>query len=452
LSEALADLSTRNHLHLDNVRALLGIDQLARSLADALSGEYAMGDAQPQESVAWQSAFELSRSFAFGMRCNLRRLCRAGLSTVLLRLFQHRQVDFLLRPFVSVRRLSDCWIELHAAFLHCESADLLRQPLVSRRNDEGRGEESSLEREYIHLLLVELLNVGQLSPYDAFWVSRQIPRWRTVLSLQSQDARAPVQPAEHRFVFDLDNAEGLVRPARSSTGNHRYLDLAPMLALIRDEIALLRDPAGPLDDSAPIRRGRQLKLLRKVHAICQPNLERVIRRGDRLPVVSALKVIVGLPHITRMLRHERRKNERGVVTVPAAEADEQNCERNDPGPTFGLRSRRQAGARGGKRRIRRAAPGVAAQGLQRVRLQIAWKDREPEPSAAGHPARVSRRRQSALDVGCRASFQETNRRRVDIGVEYVGEILCTLTEPIPRPDEGSRTRRAGSARPLSSGS
>ena len=48
LSEALADLSTRNHLHLDNVRALLGIDQLARSLADALSVDYAMGDAQPQ--------------------------------------------------------------------------------------------------------------------------------------------------------------------------------------------------------------------------------------------------------------------------------------------------------------------------------------------------------------------------------------------------------------------
>jgi hypothetical protein len=169
-------------------------------------------------------------------------------------------------------------------------------------------------------LLVELLNVGQLSPYDAFWVSRQIPRWRTVLSLQSHDARVSVEPAEHRFVVDFDNTEGLVRPARSLTGNHRYLDLAPMLALIRDEIAPLREPAGPLDDSAPIRRGRQLKLLRKVQAICQLSPERVIRRGDRLPVASTVKVIVGLPRITRMLRHEKRKRT-SMASSPMPEAE-----------------------------------------------------------------------------------------------------------------------------------
>src|SRR5204862_3373130 len=112
-------------------------------------------------------------------------------------LVQHRQVDFLLRPFVSETWLPECWIELHAAYLHAESAGLLRQPLLSRGNDTGRDDESSLEREYIHLLLVDLLNAGQLSPYDAFWVNRQIPRWRAVLSLQSQDPRAPLDPAAH---------------------------------------------------------------------------------------------------------------------------------------------------------------------------------------------------------------------------------------------------------------
>ena len=357
LSEALADLSTRNHLRLDNVRALLGIDQLARSLAGALTVEYAMGDAQAQESVAWQSAFELSRSFAEAFERALRYLRDEKpprgrteyLSTVLLRLFQHRQVDFLLRPYVSVPRVSDCWIEVHAAYLHAESAGLLRQPLVSRRNDEVRGDESSLEREYIHLLLVELLNIGQLSPYDAFWVSQQIPRWRAVLALQSQDARAPVESAEHRFVVDLDNAEGLVRPARSSTGNHRYLDLAPMLALIREEIARLRDPAGPLDNSAPIRRGRQLKLLRKVNAICQPSLERVNRRGDRLTAASTVKAIVGLPHITPdVAAREAQENQRGVIADACSRSRHQRRHgRNYPGCTFGLRFRQQPGPGGG---------------------------------------------------------------------------------------------------------
>jgi hypothetical protein len=236
-------------------------------------------------------------------------------STLLLRLFQHRQVEFMLRPFVSERSLPDCWVELHAAYVHAEIAGLLAQPMVARRSDEARGDESTLEREFIHVLLIELLNVGQLSPYDAFWVSRQIPRWCAVLSLRRERVHTPDEPLEHCFVVDLGNAEGLMRPARTPTGTRLYLDPAPMLELLREEIAALRDPAGPLDRSAPIRRGRQLKLLRKIHAICQPKLERIDRRGDRLPMVSTVKAIVGLPDITRMLRHEKRGSAKGASSA-----------------------------------------------------------------------------------------------------------------------------------------
>ncbi len=334
LSEALADLATRTHPNVDQLRALLGIDQLARSLADALLVDYAAGGEQPQESDAWQSAFELSQSFARAFEHALQYLRDDGpprawpehISTVLLRLFQHRQVEFLLRPFVSEQSLPDCWTELNGAYLYAESVGLLNQPLVSRRTDDARGDESTLEREYIHLLLMELLNVGQLSPYDAFWVSRQIPRWRNVLSLQGEDAHKPVEGVEHCFVLDLGNAEGLVRPARSTSGKHRYLDPSPMLALVKDEIASLRDPADPLDRSAPIRRGRQIKLLRKVHAICTPNLQRIGRRGDRLPGTSTVKAIVGLPHITRMLRHEKRKRTKAALpSMPEADAGASNA-------------------------------------------------------------------------------------------------------------------------------
>ncbi len=350
LSEALSDLARRAHPNVDQVRALLGIDQLARSLADALLVDYSVGgSAQPHDSDAWQAAFELSQSFAQAFEHALKylrdenppRVPPEYLSTVLLRLFQHRQVEFLLRPFVSERSLPDCWVELHTAYLHAEAAGLLAQPLVSRRSDEARGDESTLEREFIHVLLMELLNVGQLSPYDAFWVSRQIPRWRAVLSLQGERVRAAGEPIEHCFVVDLGNAEGLVRPARSPTGTHRYLDPAPMLALLKDEIAALRDPAGPLDHSAPIRRGRQLKLLRKVHAICQPKLERIDRRGDRLPMVSTVKAIVGLPHITRMLRHEKRRRTNAASSA-VPEADGPHGRRpHHPGHIHGLAVRRR---------------------------------------------------------------------------------------------------------------
>ena len=395
LSQALSDLARRTHANVDQVRALLGIDQLARSLADALLVDYSIGgSSQPHDSAAWQAAFELSRSFARAFEHALRylrgenppRVPPEYLSTLLLRLFQHRQVEFLLRPFVSEGSLPDCWVELHAAYVHAEIAGLLAQPLVCRRNDEARGDESTLEREFIHLLLMELLNVGQLSPYDAFWVSRQIPRWGAVLSLRRERVHTPDELLEHCFVVDLGNAEGLVRPARAPTGTRLYLDPAPMLALLRDEIAALRDPAGPLDRSAPIRRGRQLKLLRKIHAICQPKLERIDRRGDRLPMVSTVKAIVGLPHITRMLRHEKRGS------VDAA-SDEYGV----PHQEWQLKDRSASGCRlrGKIANPNRVLPGTL----------IAFRERD-----GVHWTLVIVRR-----------LRKRIGDRIDIGVEYIGQ-------------------------------
>ena len=146
---------------------------------------------------------------------------------------------------------------------------LLNQPLVSRRNDEARGEESTLEREYIHLLLMESAErrpavalrrvLGE--PTDSALAQRAV-------AAIGQDARRAGRA--HRTSLCRRSRQR----RRDSCGRQgrrrvrsRYLDPAPMLALIKDEIASLRDPADPLDHSAPIRRGRQLKLLRKVYAI-----------------------------------------------------------------------------------------------------------------------------------------------------------------------------------------
>ena len=331
VSEALSDIVTRNHPSLGQLRALLALDQLARSLGDALLIDYATGSAPSPslEPSSWQSAFALCRSFGQAFGHALRHIrddrpSRGGreyLTTVLLRLFQHRQVEFLLRPFISEHSIPDCWSELHGAYRYAESAGMLFQPLESRRGDEERGEESTLEREYIHILLMELLNGGHLSPYEAFWVSRQIPRWHAVLSLQLEHACAAPERADQRFVVDLDSAEGLVRPSRSPAGTHRYLDPAPMLALIHDEIASLRDPARPVDSSSPFRRGRQLKLLRNLNAICLPKPAPINRRGERLPLVSTVEAIVGLSQITRRLGQEKRKKA-AVAASALPEVDE----------------------------------------------------------------------------------------------------------------------------------
>ncbi len=316
VSETLSALTTRNHLTLGQFRALLALDQLARGLGDALLVDYLTGGVQSQslETNAWQSAHALSRSFGQAFECALRQIqdgetargWREHVTTVLLRLFQHRQVEFLLRPFTSEHSIPDGWAGLHRAYRFAESIGARHHPLVSRRSHEECGEASTLEREYIHVLLLQLLNGGHLSPYEAFWLNRKIPRWCAVLSLQAEPALAVADCAEHRFVVDLDSAAGLAWPSRSPAGAPRFLDPAPMLALIGDEIAALGDPARPAERASPLRRARQLKLLGTIATNCRRKAAPVDRRGARLPAVSTVEAVVGLSQITRLLRHERR--------------------------------------------------------------------------------------------------------------------------------------------------
>jgi hypothetical protein len=331
VSEVLSTLMTRDPLRLGQFRALLALDQLARGLGDALLSDYATGrpSSPSPETNAWQSACALSRSFGQAFERALRHIreeepargWREHIVTVLLRLFQHRQVEFLLQPFTTEHSIHDCWIGLHGAYLYAESAGALSQPLMSRRCHEECGEASTLEREYIHVLLLQFLNGGHLSPYEAFWLNRQIPRWCGVLSLRPDCADAVVGCEDHRFVVDLDSAAGLARPSRSPAGTLRYLDPAPMLALIRDEIASLRDPARPADRLSPLRRSRQLKLLGTVGMNCLPKPAPIRRRGARLPATSTVEAVVGLARITRMLHHEmRRKTVADPSALPGVEA------------------------------------------------------------------------------------------------------------------------------------
>jgi len=165
VSEALSALAARNNLTLGQFRALLALDQLARGLGDALLVDYLTGGAQAQSLAtnAWQSAHALSRSFGQAFECALRQIqdgessrgWREHLTTVLLRLFQHRQMELLLQPFAAEHSDLDYLAGLHRAHRFAESIGAQRHPLISRRCHEECGEASTLEREYIHALLLQ---------------------------------------------------------------------------------------------------------------------------------------------------------------------------------------------------------------------------------------------------------------------------------------------------------
>ncbi len=78
---------------------------------------------------------------------------REHLPFVVLRLFQHRQIELTLRPFVDERSTRFPWKELHEVYRFAQSRELLHDNLPINRRYSASALDTTLEREYIHVLL-----------------------------------------------------------------------------------------------------------------------------------------------------------------------------------------------------------------------------------------------------------------------------------------------------------
>ena len=307
--ETLADPMIRGEPSLDRLQALLTLDERARTLIDALLFNDAVIDPQspPLGPQSWQAAFELCRSlgrvhtrFLGSMRNSARfKGWREYLPFVVLRLFQHRQVELTLRPFVDERSTRFAWKELHEVYRFAQSRELLHDNLPVNRRYSASVVDTTPEREYIHVLLQDLLNGGHFPVHDALWINQNLPRWSGTLVVESDTGRS----AKPRFVVDLDGEAGLARSGPDSGGSGLFLDTTTFLTLIRDRIATLREDPGRPSEGSKTGPRRQLKLLRKLGDLCSPERHVIERRGERKPVALTVEVAVGLPQILRTMRN-----------------------------------------------------------------------------------------------------------------------------------------------------
>jgi cyclic-di-GMP-binding protein len=303
----LAGLPGRGHPGIDQLQAVLALDQRARTLVDALLVNYVAGDAKPPnlERASWQGAFELCRSFGqvYGQllrsvrdRQHYRRW-RGCMPAVVLRLFQHRQIELLLRPFVDERSSRFPWREVHEAYEYARAQGLLHQPLEVTRCRAGGNAETTLEREYVHVLLQDLSNRAQFSPHEAFWVVQGIPRLAAAVTLLRDGTR----DGDEGLVVDLNSDAGVARSTPRLAGARLGVDITPALTAIRDDVASLRDQSDSPNDLAARARSRQLKLLRKVSVAFAPRAPPVARRGERRSAALTVELIVGLAQIVGTL-------------------------------------------------------------------------------------------------------------------------------------------------------
>ncbi len=322
ISEVLDDLVVLRDPGRDQLRALLALDQRVHPLRDALLVNYATRNAQsrPLEKRYWRSVADLSHSFAAAFEHFLRKIrdepntraWREYAPLATMRLFKHRQVDFLLRPLLPVSSNPDGWGELHEAYRYAQAEGFLHQSVTVPGSGEESPQGATLESQYIRVLLLDAMNDGQFSPYDAFWLSRFLPRWCEAVSLRPGSGG---DGDGRHLIVDLDSAEGLKRASAGVPENALALDPSPLLALIGAEIESLSDLHYQTSVPSPFGRARQARLLRKVAANYMPRPKRVSRRGERKPLTSSVKVIVGLGPIMRMLRYEETRKYAAMPTV-----------------------------------------------------------------------------------------------------------------------------------------
>jgi hypothetical protein len=166
---------------------------------------------------------------------------------------------------------------------------------------------------------------------------------------------------------------------------------------------------------------RQVKLLRKVGNSYSPQPPRVNRRGERKPVSSSVKAVVGLGHIVKMLRHEEKKK---LATAPLLPEVEEITITVTGGYT-------QSSAESVNTEGPNAAPSGHEFGVQHHLWQLNDK------SASGCRLRAPSQDASRVVPGTLVAIRDDEsmrwslvvvRRiktrigdRVDIGVEYVGQ-------------------------------
>ncbi len=429
ICEALGDIVMEKELCREQLRALLALDQRARALASALLVNYGARSAQakPFERRYWRAAIELSRAFASTLEYFLRymrnepaaRTWREYAPAVVLRLFRHRQIDFLLRPFLNDAPCPETWAELHSAYQFAQVQGWAHHP-IPEKGERETDTPPTLQKEYIHILLLDLLNGGQFSPYDGFWLSRWIPHWTHAVSLRAELADGTAE-TDH-FVLDLDSAEGLKRVSAGPPVNALYLDATPLLASIESEIHSLRDPLHAARIASSFGSARQVKLLRKAASSYSPQPPRVNRRGERKPAASSVKAVIGLGQIMKMLRYEEKKKA-SAAAVAVPEVEEITITVTGGYTQSAIESACPDGSRG--------APSGHEFGVQHHLWQV--KDK----SASGCRLRAPSADASRVVPGTLVAIRDDEtmrwslvvvRRvktrigdRVDIGVEYVGQ-------------------------------
>jgi cyclic-di-GMP-binding protein len=288
------------------LEAVFCVDRFADPLRKHLTAQYLEhGNRSTRvESQLWQSLFDLTQGFLLCYQAFAREVSdhaqsnkwQSLLPELIARQVMHHGLDAKIRLFRYEQWIPAKWSDLHSLFQMACSAQIERQP-IAVLPEAGL---STIEQEYLRVLVLQLMNSGNLTPRHLEWVAEQLSEWCAPLRLSIEASTVTT------FYVDLASRAGLKRrPTQPLEGRVLFLDTRPLHSVLMQNVVMLDQKVrnNPLSDRTP-RRADQLNLLSKLASQVDPEFKPFTRRGERTSAEGNVDAIIGFVKIAGFLRDE----------------------------------------------------------------------------------------------------------------------------------------------------
>ncbi|TMH15258.1 MAG: hypothetical protein E6H68_09205 [Betaproteobacteria bacterium] len=288
------------------LEAVFHLDVQTEALRSSLTAQYLEHGSRSTrvESQLWQALFDLTQGFLLCYQAFEREISRYPqnnkwqllLPQLIARQIMHQGLDAKIRLYRYEQWIPARWVDLHAHFQVACTAQIERKPVAVLAG----GVLTTIEQEYLRVLLLQLMNAGNLSPRYVEWVADQLSEWCAPLRLNIESSTVS------SFYVDLGSRTGLKRRGpQPLEGRVLFLDTRPLHAVLMQNVVMLEQKVrnDPLSERAS-RRAEQLNLLTKLASQVDPEFRPVARRGERTNASGSVDAIVGFAKISGFLRDD----------------------------------------------------------------------------------------------------------------------------------------------------
>jgi hypothetical protein len=288
------------------LEAVFHVDRKTNALRETLTAQYLEQGTRSSrvESQLWQALFDLTQGFLLAYQAFAREAGNHAQSNkwqpvlpeLIARQIIHQGLDAKIRLFRYEQWIPAKWSDLHALFQMACSAQTERQPVAALPD----GSSTTIEQEYLRVLVLQLMNSGSITPRHLEWVSDQMAQWCAPLRLNIESSTVT------SFYVDLGSRTGLKRRGpQPLEGRVLFLDTRPLHAVLMQNVVMLDQKirSSPLSERTP-RRAEQLNLLIKLASQVDPEFKPFARRGERTSAQGSVDAIIGFSKIAGFLRDE----------------------------------------------------------------------------------------------------------------------------------------------------